>query len=81
MCSCGNHDAHPVARRTTANGVNVEIHSDGIVTGVLGYLLPGVGRKRLPAARLWAFAGEVWLYTVAELPGLVTEHHLTAAAT
>ncbi len=74
MCSCGNASPHVLATRTTADGAKVEIHSDGFVTGVLGYLLPGVGRRRLPATRLWAFAGEVWLYTVPELPGLVTEH-------
>lgn len=44
-----------------------------------GYL-PGVGRKRLPAARLWAFAADVCLYSVAELGSLVTEHQRAAKA-
>jgi hypothetical protein len=44
-----------------------------------GYL-PGVGRRRLPAARLWAFAGEVCLYPLAELGSLVTEHQRAAKA-
>ncbi len=82
MCSCGNPDPHPIARKQTADGVNVHVWSDGLVTDasiVAGYL-PDVGRKRLPAARLWAFAGEVWLYTLAELPGLVTEHQRAAKA-
>ena len=76
MCSCGNPSPHPIARRATADGVHIDIWSDGMVTdaSVIAGYLPGVGRKRLPAARLWAFAGEVTLYTVAELPGLVTEH-------
>ena len=76
MCSCGNHDAHPIARRVTADGVHIDIWSDGMATdaSVIAGYLPGVGRRRLPAARLWAFAGEAWLYTVAELPGLVMEH-------
>jgi hypothetical protein len=76
MCSCGNHDAHPIARKTTADGVHVDIWSDGMVTdaSVIAGYLPGVGRKRLPAARLWAFADEVWLYHVADLASLVTEH-------
>ena len=80
MCSCGNHDAHPIARRTTADGVHIDIWSDGMVTdaSVIAGYLPGVGRRRLHAARLWAFAGEVWLYTVAELPGLVTTHQQVA---
>ena len=83
MCSCGNASPHSVARRTTLDGVNVHVWSDGMVTDasiIAGYL-PGVGRRRVPAARLWDFAGEVCLYPVAEIPGLVTEHHLTAAAT
>ena len=82
MCSCGNHDAHPIARRVTADGVHIDIWSDGMVTdaSVIAGYLPGVGRKRLPAAPLWAFAGEVWLYTVPELPGLVTEHQRAAKA-
>ena len=76
MCSCGNTSPHPIARRTTADGVHVDIWSDGMVTdaSVIAGYLPGVGRKRLPAARLWAFAGEVCLYPVGDLASLVTEH-------
>ena len=76
MCSCGNRSPHPIARKTTSDGVNVHVWSDGMVTDasiIAGYL-PGVGRKRLPAARLWAFAGEVCLYPVGDLASLVTEH-------
>ena len=82
MCSCGNHDAHPIARRTTADGASIHVWSDGLVTDasiVAGYL-PGVGRKRLPAARLWAFAEDVCLYSVGELGTLVTEHQRAAKA-
>ncbi len=80
MCSCGNPSPHPIARRVTADGVHIDIWSDGMVTdaSVIAGYLPGVGRKRLPAARLWAFAGEVCLYTVPELPGLVTTHQQVA---
>jgi hypothetical protein len=58
------------------DGVNVHVWSDGMVTdaSVIAGYLPGVDRRRLPAARLWDFAGEVCLYPVAEIPGLVTEH-------
>ena len=82
MCSCGNASPHPIARKTTSDGVNVHVWSDGMVTDasiIAGYL-PGVGRRRLPAARLWAFAGEVWLYPVGELGTLVTEHQRAAKA-
>lgn len=82
MCSCGNHDAHPIARKTTADGAHVHVWSDGLVTDAsiaAGYL-PGVGRRRLPAARLWAFAADVCLYHVSELGALVTEHQRAAKA-
>lgn len=76
MCSCGNASPHPIARKTTSDGVNVHVWSDGMVTDasiVAGYL-PGVGRRRVPAARLWAFAGEVCLCPVGDLASLVTDH-------
>lgn len=82
MCSCGNPEPHPVARKTTMDGVHVHVWSDGLVTDasiIAGYL-PGVGRRRLPAARLWAFVGEVCLYPAAELGSLVTEHQRAAKA-
>ena len=82
MCLCGNASHHPIARKTTADGAHVHVWSDGLVTDasiVAGYL-PGVGRKRLPAARLWAFAEDVCLYHVSELAGLVTEHQRAAKA-
>jgi len=76
MCSCSDASPHPIARRVTLDGVSVHVWSDGMVTdaSVIAGYLPGVGRRRVPAARLWDFAGEVCLYPVAEIPGLVTEH-------
>lgn len=80
MCTCGNLAPHVIARRTTADGQPVEIYNDGYVTGRVGYLLPGVGRKRIPEARLWAFASEVCLFTAAEIGALVVEHQRAARA-
>ena len=78
MCTCHDTAPHVLARRPTADGHPVELYSDGYVTGPVGYLLPGVGRRRLPEGRLWAFASEVCLFARAELGGLVTEHQRAA---
>jgi hypothetical protein len=77
-CTCGELAPHIVARRTTADGRRVEIYSDGYVLGPAGHYLPGVGRKRVPAEHLVAFASEVCLFTVAELGALVVEHQRAA---
>jgi hypothetical protein len=77
-CSCGETLPHVIARRTTADGVSVEVWHDGAVTGRSGNALPGVPVARprtasgLDLARRTAtlFADEVSLYDVAELPRL-----------
>lgn len=77
-CSCGETALHVVARRSTADGVSVEVWHDGAITGRSGVALPGVPVARprtsvgLERARRAAalFADEVSLYDVAELPRL-----------
>ena len=79
-CSCGNTEPHPIARKTTADGVKVHVWSDGMVTDasiIAGYL-PGVGRKKVPATRLSAFADEVCVFDASELGSLVAEHQKAA---
>jgi hypothetical protein len=80
MCTCGNTEPHPIARKTTADGVKVHVWSDGMVTDasiIAGYLA-GVGRRKVPVARLWAFAGEVCVFDASELGSLVAEHRRAA---
>lgn len=78
-CTCGGHSRiHVVARRTTADGIGIELHSDGAVTGKLGFGLDGVpiARPRTPEATAralvagWLFVGEVLLYETSELAAL-----------
>lgn len=76
MCTCGNSNPHPIARKTTADNVQIHVWSDGMVTDasiIAGYL-PGVGRRKIPTARLWAFADDVCTYAASELGSLVAEH-------
>jgi hypothetical protein len=79
-CTCGETAPHVVARRTTSDGVPAELYSDGYVCGPVGTYLPGVGRRRLPASRVWAFAAEVCLFAAAELGALVAEHQAAVKA-
>jgi len=80
-CSCGGDscgpNAHVMARRLTADGIMVQVWSDGAVTCGLGtYIIRGVRSGRnafaLGAAveAAWLVAGEVSLYDHAELRGL-----------
>lgn len=45
-CSCGTHENHEVARRTTLDGKRVVLWSDGLVTGAMGWGIKGVGAAR-----------------------------------
>lgn len=64
-----------IARRKTYDGVGVELWSDGVVTGRLGYELPGVPLSRprtveaqdLALRAGWLFLGEVEIHGVDEL--------------
>ncbi len=66
-----------MARRLTADGVAVELWSDGPVTGRMGFALSGVPVARPSAAGLstalaagWLLMGEVELYDAEEVGGL-----------
>lgn len=79
MCSCGCSERHVIAKRSTADGIDVRIWHDGAVTGRLG-ALPGVTIVRprtleaIERARraAWLLAGEVETYDLSELPRLYT---------
>jgi hypothetical protein len=78
VCSCGHDRAHVISRRLTADGISVELWSDGPITGRFGFALPGVPVVRprtveslhvaLRAGRL--LTGEVCLYDVTDLGDL-----------
>lgn len=78
MCTCGDINPHVIMRRTTADGIEVNLWDDGAITGALG-----IGFTKVPVARpktLSAVAtartigrlmlGEVCLYDQTELPDL-----------
>jgi hypothetical protein len=75
-CSCGCTEAHIIARRTTADGIRVEVWSDGTISQ-RGFFIRGLGtprsawavRARTRAARL--MLDELELYDVGELPRLI----------
>lgn len=79
ICSCGNPDAHVIARRQTADGADVVLWENGAITGALGLALPGVrvARPRTREGRAaalalgWRIMGEVALYDAAELGALL----------
>lgn len=70
-CSCGDHADHVMARRKTADGIIVQIWSDGAVTcGMNTYVVRGARapyarRKAIEAA--WLVANVVEMYDHAEL--------------
>jgi len=76
-CSCGTHEAHEVARRRTADNKGVILWSDGLVTGAIGIGIKGIGAARSAYERAkdveagWLAIGEVELYDLAEVAGLV----------
>jgi hypothetical protein len=49
-CSCGKTEAHEIARRQMADGVDVLLYSDGDVTTRMGIYPKGVGRARSGAS-------------------------------
>jgi hypothetical protein len=77
-CSCGESRPHVVARRTTADGVSVEVWDNGAITGRFGFKLEGVpiARPRTQNAVDLArragqlFAGEVCIHDAADLGAL-----------
>lgn len=87
LCSCGCAEAHVVARRTTLDGVAVELWSDGPVTGRLGYAIDGVpmARPRTATGRSvalaagWMLLGEVEILDAEELPAMYAACRWAAA--
>jgi hypothetical protein len=77
-CSCGEIAPHTVMRRTTADGIAIDIWHDGAITGRLGRALPGVPITRprteraidLARATASLVASEVEIHDAAELPRL-----------
>lgn len=73
-CSCGNNETHIVARRTTADGAEIVLWSDGDLTRPLGFAIPGVGRlsDRALALRSGRLVLEdLCLYQLSEVSTLV----------
>lgn len=71
ICSCGEQEDHVVARRKTADGISVQVWSDGAVTcGINTYVCmaprSAFARRRAVDAG-WLLAGLVELYDHAEL--------------
>lgn len=87
MCTCGNSEPHVIARRTTSDGVAVEIWHDGAITGRLGRAIPGVPiarprtLKSIEISRTAAnfVASTVELHEVTELPRLVARARKVSA--
>lgn len=67
-----------IARRRTADSVGVCLWSDGAISGVLGFKLPGVPMRRPRTAEArdralcagWLLLGEVELWDLSEVPAL-----------
>ena len=76
-CSCGCTAAHRIARGTTADGVPVELYSDGQVTYAMGYHIRGVGVARsdydctLNVQAGWLLMGDISMFDADEVPRLV----------
>jgi hypothetical protein len=87
LCSCGEAEAHIVARRMTADGYSVVLFDRGGICGGMGTSFPGVPfvRPRTPEALSlalragWLFMGEVCLYDTGELPALYAAARKVAA--
>lgn len=77
LCPCGSKTAHRIARRDTADGIRIDLWSDGTVTSGMGFQIPGVGvsRSNFEIARDveagWLAFGEVELYDAAEISRLI----------
>lgn len=75
-CSCGCAEPHKIATRTTADGVQVEVWSDGSITR-RGIYLRGLGAvrscwavaSRVRAVRL--MMGDFSAFDAAEIPALI----------
>ena len=86
-CTCGEAHPHEVMRRSTSDGIDICLWSDGMITGAMGYRIRGVpaGRPRttesqrlaLRAGRL--LLGEVCLYDRAELGAVYAAARKAAA--
>lgn len=86
-CPCGSPHPHKIARRATADGISVEVWSDGAITGRMGFKLPGVPIARprtdeaitLALAAAWLLAGEVEIHDLDEMGDLYAACRWTAA--
>jgi hypothetical protein len=76
-CSCSETKGHVVARRSTADGKHVVLHSDGSLTWSLGYSIknspfPRTDAQRELALRAgWLVLGEVELHDADAVSSLV----------
>jgi len=76
LCSCGSVAAHKIARRQTADGIRLDLWSDGTITSGMGFMLQGLGAARsdYEAERDveagWLLFAEVELYDGAEVARL-----------
>lgn len=74
-CSCGNPTPHVIARRTTFDGREVCLWSDGDLTQLLGIRIPGLGMPRSENSRRAnrAVIDDVCLYNLSEIPTKVKQ--------
>lgn len=73
-CSCGDHAPHRIARRTTADGILIVVWSDGWLTDRMGLRLAKLRVKYdFDRDSLWALAGLIGFFDLAELRPLVLE--------
>ena len=67
-CSCGDtNPKHVVATRHTHDGVHVNVHHDGSLSGHMHYVVGGRARPE----HLWRMAAEICITNWAHLPELV----------
>lgn len=75
-CSCGCVEEHVIARRCTADGVRIEVWSDGTITQ-RGIFIRGLGEPRSAYAVSARARGarimldDLGVYDLAELPELI----------
>ena len=82
-CACGDHSPHVTATRTCADGVRVEVWSDGSVTSGHQYVVRGRRAAAPLAAALTACAvlrGWAPLYSAAEVGPLYRRAYAVALA-
>lgn len=77
ICSCGCSAAHKIARRQTADGIRLDLWSDGGVTSGMGFSVRGIGVARsnfemeLNVKAGWLAFAEIELYDSGEVSRLI----------